>query len=56
VPKSPLALQLDAIQRPMTMLLKSQEFRVNGRTFNRRTTDGFTQRCGNFPFSVMPVP
>lgn len=37
MPKSPLALQLDAIQRPMTMLLKSQEFRMNGRTFK---TDG----------------
>ena len=43
MPKSRLATKLDAIQRSITPMLKSRDFRVTGRTYNRLTADGLTQ-------------
>jgi Domain of unknown function (DUF4304) len=41
--KSAYVKALDMLQSELHAKLKERSFRVRGRTFNRRTTDGFTQ-------------
>ena len=43
MPKSELAQALDRIQKSLALELKTRQFKVRGRTFNRQSADGLTQ-------------
>jgi hypothetical protein len=60
MPKSPVVVALDSIQKELTAFLKPLGFRMKGRTYNRCVGDGLVQavnlQMGQYPIGEYIIP
>jgi hypothetical protein len=60
MPKSPVVVALDSIQKELTAFLKPLGFRKKGRTYNRSVGDGLVQavnlQMGQYPIGEYIIP